>query len=90
MVKTPLTSVEPVESVVNTCVATLFHNDQYHDDNDDNWLDLTLATRGSFLCALQARCFGTPTAELSTRYYYEDRIGGTADYVKIFRCVAGL
>ena len=63
--------------------ATLFHNDQYYDDNDDNFADLTLATRGSFFVRTARRDpSGRPQLELSTRYYYENRIGGTGDYVK--------
>ena len=63
--------------------ATLFHNDQYHDDNGDNFADLTLTTRGSlFVRAARRDSSGRPQLELSTRYYYEDRVGGTSEYVK--------
>ena len=34
------------------------------------------------LCARARDASGRPQLELSTRYYYEDRIGGTADYIK--------
>ena len=63
--------------------ATFFHNDEYHDDNNDNFADLTLSTRGSlFIRAARRDSFGRPELELSTRYYYEDRLGGTSDYVR--------
>ena len=65
--------------------ATLFHNDEYHDSNSDNFADLTLSTRGSlFIRAARRDLFGRPELELSTRYYYEDRLGGTSDYVRNF------
>ena len=63
--------------------ATLFHNDGYFDDNGDNFADLTLSTRGSlFIRAARRDLSGRPELELSTRYYYEDRLGGTADYIR--------
>ena len=63
--------------------ATLLHNDEYHDDNADNFADLTLSTRGSlFIRAARRDLLGRPELEFSSRYYYEDRLGGTSDFVR--------
>ena len=65
--------------------ATLFYNDQFLDENDDNFADLTLNKRvslfgkGSFTGQ-----DGSPRFDLSARYYYEDRLGGTENYIRDF------
>ena len=65
--------------------ATLFHNDQYHDDNGDNFADLTLSMRTSlFARAMRRDDSGWPRFEMSVRYYYEDRLGGTSEYIRDF------
>ena len=63
--------------------ATLFHNDQYHDENGDNFADLALSTRTSlFARAMRRDDAGRPLFEMSVRYYYEDRLGGTSEYIR--------
>jgi len=65
--------------------ATIYHNDEYHDDNGDNFSDLTLNTRSSvFARAARRDDSGRPQFEVSGRYYHEDRLGGTAEYVDTY------
>ncbi len=64
---------------------TLFYNDRYVDENNDNFADLTLNTRISlFSKALLSNKNGFKQFSLSARYYYEDRIGGTFDFIDSF------
>ena len=63
--------------------ATLFHNDDYHDDNRDNFTDLPLSTRTSLFARAMRRDYsGRPHFEMSARYYHEDRLGGTSEYIE--------
>ena len=62
---------------------TLFHNDDYHDHNGDDFADLTLSTRMSlFARTVRRDLSGRPHFELSVRHYYEDRLGGTSEYIE--------
>ena len=62
---------------------TLFHNNVYHDENGDNFADLPLSTRTSFFTRAAHRDrAGRQNFEMSMRYYYEDRIGGTSEFIK--------
>lgn len=64
---------------------TLFYNNRFLDDNDDNFADLTLNTRASLFgkASLTTR-EGLRRADLSARYYYEDRLGGTEEFITNF------
>lgn len=65
---------------------TLFYNNRYLDGNSDNFADLTLSTRGSlFGKAALTRPDGNKQLDLSARYYYEDRLGGTEAFIDAFR-----
>jgi len=64
---------------------TAFYNDRFLDENDDGFADLTLNTRGSvFTKASVVDTEGRRQADLSARYYHEDRMGGTEQYVDNF------
>ena len=65
--------------------ATLFYNDRYLDGNDDNFADLTLNTRVSLFGkgSLVDRT-GKPRFDISARYYFEDRLGGTEAFIEDF------
>lgn len=64
---------------------TLFYNNRFLDDNGDDFADLTLNTRASLFgkASLSDR-EGLPQADLSARYYYEDRLGGTEGFIDAF------
>lgn len=65
--------------------ATLFHNNRFLDDNRDNFADLTLNTRVSLFGkgSLTGKN-GKPQFDVSARYYYEDRMGGTEAFIQDF------
>lgn len=64
---------------------TLFYNNRFLDDNGDDFADLTLNTRASlFTKASLSDRNGLPQADLSARYYYEDRLGGTQGFIDAF------
>ncbi len=65
--------------------ATLFYNNRFLDDNGDDFADLTLNTRVSLFGkgSLVDR-EGRPQFDVSARYYYEDRIGGTQAFIDDF------
>lgn len=64
---------------------TLFYNDRYLDENSDNFADLTLNKRISLFGkgSLVDRA-GKPRFDISARYYYEDRLGGTEAFIEDF------
>lgn len=65
--------------------ATLFHNNRFLDDNNDNFADLTLNTRVSlFGKGSLVDKAGHPRIDVSARYYYEDRLGGTEAFIQGF------
>lgn len=65
--------------------ATLFYNDRFLDENNDNFADLTLNKRISlFGKGSLAGRDGKRRLELSGRYYFEDRLGGTERFVRDF------
>ena len=65
--------------------ATLFYNDRFLDDNSDNFADLTLNTRVSlFGKGTLTGQDGLPRFDVSARYYYEDRLGGTEAFIQDF------
>lgn len=64
---------------------TLFHNNRFLDENGDNFADVTLNTRASLFGKVSLTDgIGRRQAELSARYYYEDRLGGTSEFVEDF------
>lgn len=64
---------------------TFFYNNRYLDDNGDNFADLTLNTRASlFGKASLTTEAGLKQLDLSARYYYEDRLGGTEQFIDQF------
>lgn len=65
--------------------ATAFYNNTFHDDNNDAFADTPLNTRFSlFGKAALATRDGFKQADLSVRYYYEDRLGGTEAFIENF------
>lgn len=65
---------------------TMFYNDRFLDENGDNFADITLNTRGTvFTKASLVTEDGQKQADLSARYYYEDRMGGTESYIQNFQ-----
>jgi outer membrane receptor for ferrienterochelin and colicins len=64
---------------------TLFYNNRFLDGNGDDFADLTLNTRASlFAKAALTDARGLKQLDLSARYYYEDRLGGTEAFVDHF------
>ncbi|MEZ4700935.1 MAG: TonB-dependent receptor [Rhodothermales bacterium] len=65
--------------------ATFFHNDRFLDDNGDDFADLTLNTRVSLFGKTSfADRRGRQRLDLSSRYYVEDRLGGTRAFIERF------
>ena len=65
--------------------ATLFYNNRFLDDNGDDFADLTLNTRLSlFGKGSLVGKNNQPRFDISARYYYEDRLGGTQDFIRNF------
>lgn len=64
---------------------TIFYNQRFLDGNGDDFADLTLNTRASlFGKASLTNNAGLKQLDLSARYYYEDRIGGTEAFIDRF------
>jgi len=64
---------------------TLFYNNRYLDENGDDFADLTLTKRVSlFGKGALAGADGLKRLDLSARYYFEDRMGGTAGFIDAF------
>ena len=64
---------------------TLFYNDVVHDENDDGFADTPLTTRVSlFGKGSLTGTDGLKQLDLSARYYYEDRLGGTESFLENF------
>lgn len=78
--------VVPTRGRLATLVsATAFYNNAFHDDNGDAFADTPLNTRLSlFGKAALATDDGFKQADLSVRYYYEDRLGGTEAFIENF------
>lgn len=78
--------VVPTQGRLATLLSgTLFYNNIVHDDNGDDFADQTLNTRASlFGKASLTDAAGLKQVDLSARYYYEDRLGGTRAFVEHF------
>ncbi|MEM8484062.1 MAG: TonB-dependent receptor [Bacteroidota bacterium] len=78
--------VVPTRGKLSTLVSsTLFYNDRFVDKNGDNFSDLTLNKRASlFGKALLTDEEGFKRLAVSARYYFEDRMGGTHDFISQF------
>jgi outer membrane receptor for ferrienterochelin and colicins len=64
---------------------TLLYNDLFLDGNGDNFADVTLNRRASlFAKAALTTDRGMRLADLSARYYFEDRRGGTSEFIDNF------
>ena len=64
---------------------TFFYNNRFLDENGDDFADLTLNKRMSlFGKAALAGADGLKRMDLSARYYFEDRVGGTAGFIDAF------
>jgi outer membrane receptor for ferrienterochelin and colicins len=64
---------------------TLLYNNRFLDGNEDNFADLTLNRRASlFGKASLLNTDGLRLADVSGRYYFEDRIGGTSEFIDHF------
>ncbi|MBX2819048.1 MAG: TonB-dependent receptor plug domain-containing protein [Rhodothermaceae bacterium] len=64
---------------------TFFYNNRFHDDNKDNFADLVLNTRFSIFNKLAITDKkGFKKASFSARYYFEDRLGGTKEFIRAF------
>ncbi len=62
---------------------TLFHNNVFHDENNDTFADTPLNTRASiFGKASLTDAEGWKQFDLSARFYYEDRLGGTEPFIE--------
>lgn len=75
--------VVPTRSDVSTLLSgTVAYSDRYLDENGDGFADLTLNKRASLfgkMATVDAE--GRKRFSLTARYYFEDRIGGTSEFV---------
>ncbi len=78
--------VVPTRGKLSTLISsTLFYNARFVDRNDDNFADLTLNKRASiFGKGLLTDNAGFKKLSFSARYYFEDRLGGTRDFLNQF------
>lgn len=64
---------------------TFFYNNRFHDDNRDNFADLVLTKRFSLFNKIAITDKkGFKKATFSARYYYEDRLGGTKEFISAY------
>ena len=64
---------------------SVFHTDHFVDRNRDGFTDFTLDTRATlFAKGALKNNDGYKVLNLSAKYYYEDRVGGTEPYVDAF------